>query len=152
MGNKYKQARKYFEMRDFTAKEIQDITGVDITTARRYRRERKAPEPVWRLLAFTAAGFLMPDGFAHVMHFHGEHLHLDNGEVYSLGELMAWHWNKQAMTDQIKSLENRIARLQAKEIIQGRKNGDFGPPKLLDQPAPKHREETAQRGPKKQRF
>ena len=146
MGNKYKRARKYFDIRDFSASEIQEITGVDATTARRYRRTGKAPEPVWRLLAYTAAGFLIPDGFAHVMHFHGEHLQLDTGETFSV-ELLAWHWNRQALQDELRNLQNRIRRLQAKHIIEGRKNRQFGAPRLLDKPTHQSRPEEANHAP-----
>ncbi|MBM7424980.1 hypothetical protein [Spongiibacter marinus] len=147
MQKKYKNARRFFTVRDFTAAEIQEIAGVDATTARRYRRQNDAPEPVWRLLALVACGYVVPDKLADCMRFDlaGERLELDSGESFDLGELLAWHFNKQAMASELFSLRARVDRLQRLEVIRGA--AQRGGLRLLEKPAPKHGSEVAQPAP-----
>lgn len=130
MKKKYKNARRFFEVRDFTTAEIQEIAGVDATTARRYRRQNNAPEAVWRLLALCACGYVVPDSLADCLRFDmtGKRLELDSGESFDLGELLAWHYNKQAMASELASLQQRVERLQRLEVIRG----EAGPLKLVD--------------------
>lgn len=147
MQKKYKNARRYFAVRDFTTAEIQEISGVDATTARRYRRENRAPEAVWRLLALVACGYVIPDKYADCLRFDlaNERLELDDGESFDLGELLAWHFNKQAMAMELYSLRARVDRLQRLEVIRGA--AQRGGLRLLEKPAPEHGSEVAQPAP-----
>lgn len=121
MQNKYKIGAGFFHIRDFSTDEIVSLTGVKPATARRYRQTGKVSEPVKRLLCCAAAGFLVPDNLAKTLHFNGDKLIMDTGESFSCGELLAWHFNRQALETRAYSAERQLAKLKRLQVIPGRK-------------------------------
>lgn len=83
------------------AEEIADAAGVDISTARRWKRANRLPEPVARLLAITKLGRLDAIGWRGWRMVRGE-LVSPEGWTYQPGEVLA-----------LTLLRQRVSVLQA---------------------------------------
>ncbi len=93
--------------KSLTTSQITQVTGVDDSTARRYKRQRRAPEPVIRLLSLYLEGRILPGGWAGAR-FQGERLLVDEAEAYTLGEFRALFWNRQRDSLELMELRRRL--------------------------------------------
>lgn len=91
------------------------LTGVDASTARRYKRQRRAPEPVLRLLLLHLNGHILPPSWHRLARFQGDHLILENVDSYSLGDFREQFWIAQSLRAQLTSTTRRLERLTALE-------------------------------------
>ena len=145
--------KKYYENcpisvtpRDFSASEISSFSGVSMRTARRYRRENRAPEPVMAILHYAAAGWLLPQRLKQFVRWSGANLLLDGTGELDIDELRAWWIDSQVLYSELYSLRGRVDRLQRLEVIRG----TSGPLRLLEKPAKEYDDNAGQQQPKDQ--
>lgn len=146
MRNRYKKQLGRVDIWALQPKEIASISGVDESTARRYRRNRRAPEPVCRLLEFFLAGLVLPPDWADHYHFEGNQLVSSyGGERFTPGELLGWHFNKQALVNELWQLRRVTEKRAVDPVPKG------GRLRLLEKAAKQEHRDHGKQQPKYQR-
>lgn len=120
------------------ATDIARVTGVNIATARRYKREKDAPRTVRILLTLWLNGRILPATWTGArFDLHTEKLVVDEVEAYSLGEFRAQFWRTQALQLELQTLRARINRTsRVQPVAPASDQADSVRPRLRAAPAP----------------
>lgn len=124
------------------ASDIARITGVNISTARRYKREKDAPRPVRVLLNLWLDGRILPKSWKNSrFDLHSDRLVVDEVQAYSLGEFRAQFWLNQALQLECQNLRARVNRTQRPRRLStlaepAKDLTDSARPRLRAAPAP----------------